>query len=761
MLRRLPLLLVCLLVFPLAAQSLRFADDVPVAAVEYDDPGLANSAGAVATNGDGYLAVWHDSRRGQSVSWLAIGTTHVYASRLAADGTLLDPAGIYIGAGFGAEVVWTGRSYVVAWTSSEGLHVAAVAPDGTISGRRTLPSKTTFGAPEMASNGTTIALITSSGELFILDLDLGVVAQRDARPVTGAFNRLSIAAAAGQYLIATTNTLGLSLRTVADDGTLTPYRQLGASTSATDVDVASDGQSYMVMWRTELNALMAQRVTTTNVESGDAVTLVRGSRDTTNVTRQLQAPGISWRNGEYFATYHFVSSGTSSIHHDLYAMRVSRDGAPIGSIVSVARTRSTERPDFATKSDGSGVMVWVDRERRLRAGYFDNVSLAAGVPFFREVSAASAARTQTRASITAVDHTAVVLWHEASANLRQLRIARENGSPVVVADSIAPRWQDVVFDGTAVWVLWSVNDTELWLRRFTPQLEATDAAPRSIHLGRSEIAAVVTGDGAVALVWRRLDGVALQLTTFRSSGDAVASSTVTVDGQGASVWGDAALVWDGTTFTVVWRRLWATESPSGLIQHNTLNVARVHPSGSGRPSMWTILETRDSSIHNVHAAAANGEVTLAWQQAHKDGGRNAYVARLEYSGANITPVVFDDDPRPFRLIEGLVAHEDGAVDVLTWNWDVAAAPWEATIGVRRVPAMLTGVPREFTTTFPITRQPGNEPPVPYASVTHLDAVVIGGATVIAYERQGSELEGDVSRVFLRHERGTSRRRSVR
>jgi hypothetical protein len=757
--RRLPLLFVCLLASPAFAQALRFGQDVPIAAVEYDDPGFGRDAAAIATNGDGYLAVWSDSRRGQTVSWLGIGEAHIYAARLASDGTLLDPAGISIGDGGSPEVVWTGRSYVVAWTSREALHVATVAPDGSISGRRTLPTTATHFVPEMASNGTTVAVITSGGELFILDLTLAVVAQRDARPVTGFFNRLSIAAADRQYLIATTNALGVSTRTVSDDGTLSPHRQLTSSIGATDVDVASDGQSYMVLWRTSLNALLAQPVTMTNVESGDAVTLVRG-RPTSNVPKQLQAPGITWRNGEYFATYHFVSGG-SGAEHDVSSMRLSRTGTTIGSPVLVARTRSTERPHFATTGSGSGAMVWVDRQRRVRAGLFDGVSLAAGVPFFREVSVASAARTQTRAAMTAVDETPVVLWHEASANLQQLRIARENGSPVVVANSITPRWHDVLFDGTAVWVLWMTNETDLWLRRFTPDLEPIDANPRSMHLGRSEVERAAAGNGAVAFVWQRHDGVALQLSTLRSSGDGVVMSSVTLDPDGVGLTGNAALVWDGTTFTVIWHRISATYPPSGPVQQDTLNVARV-PSGSGRPASWTIHDAHQSPISKVHAAAAHGQVTIAWQQSHKSGGRNSYVATLGSSLTNVTPVVLDDNPLRYHSIVGLLAHEDdGAIDVLTRTWDEYAAPYEATIAVRRLPASLAGVQREFTATFPITRHAGNDDASAFGTTTYLDAIVIGGMTVIAYERAAGETAGDVSRIFLRHERGTNRRRSVR
>ena len=89
---------------------------------------------AVASNGSEFLVVWEDRRNG-------IDETDIYASRVAADGTTLDPDGIAIATADGLE--WTpevasdGTNFLVVWT--DGVQVnrgdvraARVTPQGEV-----------------------------------------------------------------------------------------------------------------------------------------------------------------------------------------------------------------------------------------------------------------------------------------------------------------------------------------------------------------------------------------------------------------------------------------------------------------------------------------------------------------------------------------------------------------------------------------------------------------------------------------------------
>ena len=90
---------------------------------------------AVASNGSEFLVVWEDRRNG------GIDETDIYASRVAADGTTLDPDGIAIATADGLE--WTpevasdGTNFLVVWTDGvQGnrgdVRAARVTPQGEV-----------------------------------------------------------------------------------------------------------------------------------------------------------------------------------------------------------------------------------------------------------------------------------------------------------------------------------------------------------------------------------------------------------------------------------------------------------------------------------------------------------------------------------------------------------------------------------------------------------------------------------------------------
>jgi MYXO-CTERM domain-containing protein len=83
---------------------------------------------SVATDGTGYFAVWIDSRNGVS---------NPFGARIAADGTVLDTTAIQIAAGGAnkpaAQVAFGGGVYLVAWADANGSAGAArVSSDGTL-----------------------------------------------------------------------------------------------------------------------------------------------------------------------------------------------------------------------------------------------------------------------------------------------------------------------------------------------------------------------------------------------------------------------------------------------------------------------------------------------------------------------------------------------------------------------------------------------------------------------------------------------------
>ncbi|MGZ8781717.1 MAG: hypothetical protein ACXW31_17505, partial [Thermoanaerobaculia bacterium] len=102
-------LLLLALTVPAVAAPFALRPEVAVSTPEYGISRSISRGGArIATNGDEYLAVWTDSRLG--------GEPSLYAARIRADGTVLDPLGLRIATGAHAgPVVWTGSKYLIAY----------------------------------------------------------------------------------------------------------------------------------------------------------------------------------------------------------------------------------------------------------------------------------------------------------------------------------------------------------------------------------------------------------------------------------------------------------------------------------------------------------------------------------------------------------------------------------------------------------------------------------------------------------------------
>jgi hypothetical protein len=155
--------LVALLLFTASTAWARIAGERPVSDPLY---GLAPGGKwppVVATDGDGFLAVWGDVR-----SW----PDAIYAARLSANGALLDPTGIRIALGFQASVVFADDAYSILWleyhANNASLNVARVNRDGRIiDGPRVVADGVPFTAFTAASNGRRI-VIAWPERLFVL-----------------------------------------------------------------------------------------------------------------------------------------------------------------------------------------------------------------------------------------------------------------------------------------------------------------------------------------------------------------------------------------------------------------------------------------------------------------------------------------------------------------------------------------------------------------------------------------------------------------
>jgi hypothetical protein len=125
------------------------------------------TAAAIGSNGDQFLAAWIDRR----------DRAAVYAARNDRDGTLLDATGIFIASAENGPVgvAWNADSYVVIWQTSSGVFATRIASDGTIAdpAHLILPGAQIDAQSPIAANGNAV-VVAYAGGYSVLDHQLRV-----------------------------------------------------------------------------------------------------------------------------------------------------------------------------------------------------------------------------------------------------------------------------------------------------------------------------------------------------------------------------------------------------------------------------------------------------------------------------------------------------------------------------------------------------------------------------------------------------------
>ena len=118
--------LVLSLLFALSASAATF----PVSTAPLREPPASRSVPELTAGRDGYLATWIDGRSGELV---------LLAARIAANGEVLDPTGIFLApTSLSAPVVWTGERYLVFFAQGPNLVMRAISEDGTVGATQTV-----------------------------------------------------------------------------------------------------------------------------------------------------------------------------------------------------------------------------------------------------------------------------------------------------------------------------------------------------------------------------------------------------------------------------------------------------------------------------------------------------------------------------------------------------------------------------------------------------------------------------------------------
>jgi phosphoribosylformylglycinamidine (FGAM) synthase PurS component len=293
-----------------------------------DPDGIAVSA---ASGGQGYPAIAY----GESlylVVWLDTRdvTSHIYCSRVTVDGTVLDPDGIPVSTAANGQsepaVAWDGAGFLVAWKdtrgSDEDIYGARVDLDGTVLDPDGIAISTAAGSqagPCIAFDGTDYLVVWEDGR------------NGGARDVYGA--RLQ--------------TDG----TVLDPGGI---QICGQSADQCNTAVSYGGDNWLVVWN-DYRSGVVWNVYAARVDSSGAVLDTGGFAVCTDFSQQFN-PAMAFADSVYLIAWHDSRNGPK----DIYGARVTTSATVLDSSQLISACPSYQSEPALAYCGTGYLAVWQD-----------------------------------------------------------------------------------------------------------------------------------------------------------------------------------------------------------------------------------------------------------------------------------------------------------------------------------------------------------------------------------------------------------------
>jgi hypothetical protein len=731
--RTLTALLLLVLTIP-AAAAIHLSAESPLSSAQLG-PTTAEYDAQIATDGETYVALWTDYRTTRPA---------VYATRFRRDGTLLDTVGVQIApSGKAGAVIWSGRTFLIAYLHENVVRVRSLAPDGTLGAPvglfgNTVPAESY--RMRMATNGDSVLLVTSDAAAALIDLD-GTLRRRIAMPWEQIRNAIGVAAAGSEYLVAASADLKVKTQLVHANGDLGPQQSLARGTPY-GVEVASDGDRFLVIWA--IGHLQAAFVARSGAAVEPVLTLTPSATPPPHpATRGLI--DLVWRGSEYLLVY-----ADFEPYQPYLTMRIAADGTPAGPLFTDDRWSIVS---VVTAPDGSVALLGLNHYV-LTGAFLD----AQGSTLQDETRVAVAARSQQDIHLTALPSGLAAGWIERDQETgKTLHLSRGPGfAPLLVSEEVEVLI-DVVTEGTAIWVVWTTEDATLYARRYTSALQALDPAPVAVGTldAPGAAAAVAAGGGSVIVVSTSLHngGVEPQaphiVAHVLRGGEGITATTTEVASE-PGLDHDPAVAWNGSAFVVAWANALGYSSGSAIRTNDVFTgffpddrILTVQLDALGRRHADAPVEiARGKAIETLTIAQGARHTAVAWQpyEAPNLSSRRHTYAALAVPQSAVIDLGGED-----MHLASFAAHEDGFL--------LARA---AVNGETRIvqPEVL-----ELDASLRITDRVQLAPfmsEIAYQRKS-FDADVLGGPVAsLAYARIA-----DVSRLFMRRLLESQRRRTSR
>jgi hypothetical protein len=559
-----------------------------------------------ATDGRDFLLVWADSRSGRSA---------IYATRVAADGSVLDPEGILVSnpaeGAFAPTVAWTGDSYIVVWQEQERCGFRRIATDGRISDRIGTVLDGQCRSPRAAAlNGTTIVAA------FLWH---GVLAA-EVIERTGAVRRINPVQGGGWFDIACTrsecrwvwNSNGLVMgRRLGPNGeTLSDDRVL--ATDAMSPSIAATEDRFLLTWRDPSSfGVPSRRIWAQELDAETEPFLVAQTQKSAFLDVRVS------RSGRGFMVAWIQERGDAPVEHrsgvrsddvadhtayvsppgaqfEIRAQRIG-DGEEEQQLIAPTNVALDQSPSIASNGV-THIGAWIERNsRKIAAAILDD-----GARSRIAVTRTAAAQSEPHV-VHCGDHLLVVWAEELHGNGMRSILARRfqlsgdalDPRPIVIANADANRHRPVAaFDGNSYLVAWYGGSRVNARRIHRDGTPAADVLTLSEN-GSGGRPAVVGTDRGFAV----LHGDGPQLILTRIGADSSLERTVIADSHGGY-----ALGWTGSEVVAVWSRY-----------DHRVHAVRMSSDGA-RLGPDVLVDFGNDSAESLSIACGATECIAAWSR---------------------------------------------------------------------------------------------------------------------------------------------------
>ncbi len=678
----------------------------PVSTPTYQGAPQGRYAGDVVAGGSGYLAVWEDFR--------TYDTSHseIYAARIAADGTVLDPGGIRVTSAPGQQaaprVAWSGSEYLVVWTdfddpyrsTGDDVYGARISADGTVLDPDGVPigdSQVDEWQPDVAWNGSAwvvawTAMVANGSDIRVerLTPDLQTIGPSDLSFAASSYAQTNVA-------LAVEGTTTVAIYTDArdsdtGDGTNVYMNLLSESGGMLDdgfpivtgtVDqvaggVAASPSGVLATWTAfEGGASGVEPVVHARRFIGGAP-----AGPALEIAASGEMPSVAWGPDGYLVAWDVVVNDRA----DVMARPVSLQ-AVAGDVFSVTSGVESENLASVGAGDGGYLVTATDKGSYGGAGLdvlgirVDGSTVLDDPP----LRFATAARSQDDPALVDVGGSLVAVWAEQDRDtgwdIRMGRLSSDgallDGEGSVVAGSPgAERFPSVGWDGSRVLVTWwdDADPVGRMLARPMHPDGTPWGAATVLGSGVTEHrAAIASAGGGFAVAWgRQIVGTQheIRLQMFDGAGDAARPATVLA----SPAYGPfVALAPLGAGFLASWSTA-------------RIEAKRLAADGTAIDSTPIVLSSSDTDFHEEFPAIASSgnQALVTWIRRNVDV---VQAVRIDATGDVL-------DPTPLDLSAAAPGLQGAGAG---WNGLTYEAVWWTTDGSSLVGAEVNAVGETLTT----------------------------------------------------------------